>query len=605
MVLIAVVINNLPGGFPFSLFSYNREFLCAVVTFIGLFWGLCSFRTYISRKYGCLPDRWRLFLTFIESRALLLLSIFVVVLILWLGLVIYKNPYQSSYNHGNGAYYAHVLHNICNGLGPEHTTKYLTHRLQNNPYFFASTFSLSPQILPLFVLSPLYWLYPYPPMHVFAMVIVVVLFGSFGVYLAIRAIGGTKTTALFGAVGYCLIPWVELPVLFHGSFDNLGFAVYPYVFAFLFSKRWRLFYVSLIFLAAINIAYAYAVVGLGIVAAVFFKARRQGIIAILIGLIMIWWEMALVGASIRGIWNEQKAPPGFFSQFVLSRDIKSLIKPVLFHIVFIFNLLMTVAFLPLLEIRMRKKWNWQIVGLLFFALIGAAMGLFRSYGWHFHRNPNMVVPIYLSAFIAYINFYKITRASGQSSAVDRRRHVFLAFLLFSSITSLTLWYTTHFPWSGLRHVVNKPRENISRISSLNVLRENSDNEKFKHILATVKKFVPGDASIAYRIEAGLQAFITNRQKAWHIGEHPEGVEYYIVQTKKINYIDINLPPLEEHLKRLENENETFILLYKDDMLVIYKNLHPRPIPRLETILGWDILFKAVIPHNCNNNIPKR
>lgn len=603
--MIAVVINNLPGWFPFSLFSYNREFLCAVVTFIGLFWGLCSFRTYISRKYGCLPDRLRLFLTFIESRALLLLSIFVVVLLLWLGLVIFKNPYQSSYNHGNGAYYAHVLHNICNGLGPEHTTKYLTHRLQNNPYFFASTFSLSPQILPLFVLSPLYWLYPYPPMHVFAMVIVVVLFGSFGVYIAIRAIGGTKTTALLGAAGYCLIPWVELPIHFHGSFDNLGFAVYPYVFAFLFTKRWRLFYISLFLLALINIAYAYATVGIGIMVALFFKARKQGIIAVLLGFIFIWWEMALVNTSISCIWNNQTNPSGFLTQFVLSRDIKSLIKPVLFHIVFICNLLMTVAFLPLLGIRMRKKWNWQIVGLLFFALIGAAMGLFRSYGWHFHRNPNMVVPIYLSAFMAYICIRRINETAEQSCGISKGKHVLIGFLLISSITSLTLWYTTHFPWSGLRHVVNKPRENISRISSLNVLRENPDNEKFKHILATVKKFVPDNASIAYRIEAGLQAFITNRQKAWHIGEHPEGVEYYIAQTRKIKYIDINLPPLKEHLERLEKEKGNFKLLYKDDILVIYENLHPQPIPRLESVLGWDILFKAVIPRNCNNSIPKR
>jgi len=546
-----------------------------------------------------------MFLVFIENRSLLLLSVFIVLLLSWLWLVIFRNPYKASYNHGNGAYFAHVLHNICNGLGPEHTTKYLTHRMQNNPYFFASTFSLSPQILSLFVLSPLYWLYPYPPMHVFAMVIVVVLFGSFGVYLAVRALGGTNTTALLGAVGYCLIPWVELPIHFHGSFDNLGFAVFPYVFAFLFSKRWRLFYISLLLLALINIAYAYATVGIGVMVALFFKARRQGIIAVLIGFIVIWWEMALVNTSIRGIWNEQTAPPGFFAQFVLSRDIKSLIKPVLFHIVFIFNLLMIVSFIPLLGIRVQKKWNWPIIGLLFFSLIGAAMGLFRSYGWHFHRNSNMVVPIYLSAFMAYISIRRINETVGQSSTVNKGKDVVLSFLLFSSIASLTLWYTEHLPWSGLRYFVNKPRNNISRISSLNVLRGNPDNEKFNHILATIKKYVPGDASIAYRIEAGLQAFITNRQKAWHIGEHPEGVEYYIVQTKKINYIDINLPLLEEHLKRLENENETFILLYKDDMLVIYKNLHPRPIPRLESILGWDILFKAVIPRNCNNNVPKR
>lgn len=575
------------------MFSQNRRILCAVVTFIGLFWILRSLETYISKKYDCLPEKCRSLLIFIENKALLLLTFFIIVLLLWLGLAVFKNPYKPEYNHGNGAYFAHVLHNICTGIGPEHTTKYLTHRLQNNPYFFASTFPLSPQILPLFVLSPLYWLYPYPPMHVFAMVIVVISFGSFGIYLAIRALEGTKTTALLGAVGYCIIPWVELPIHFLGSFDNLGFAVYPYVFAFLFSRKWKSFYISLVLLATINIAYAYAVVGLGAVVAVFFKARKQGVIAILIGCTVMCWQMALVGAGLKGIWNEPKVPPGFFTQFVLSRDIKSLIKPALFHIVFIFNLLMTVSFIPLLGINTQKKWNWSIVGLLFFSFFGAAMGLFRSYGWTFHRNSNMVVPIYLSTFIAYIQFYKVSKTS-EHNTVTTQRHIIFAFLLFSGITSTTLWFTEHLPWSGIGHLINKPHNNISRLSSVNVLRENPNNKEFNRIIETINKFVPENAAIAYRIEAGLQAFITNRQKNWHIGEHPEGVEYYIVQTKKIRYIDVNLPPLQEHIYRLENETENFELLYIDNVLRIYKNLHPKPIPRLENILGWDILLKSLV-----------
>ena len=466
--------------------------------------------------------------------------------------------------------------------------------MQNNPYFFASTFSLSPQILPLIVLSPLYRLHPYPPMHVFSMVIVVISFGSFGVYLAVRTLGGTKPTALLAAFGYCLIPWVELPIHFHGSFDNLGFAVYPYVFAFLFSRKWMLFYISLLLLAMINIAYAYASMGLGIVVAVFFKARKQGIIAILIGFIIACWQMALVNTSLIGIQNTQIPQSGFLAQFVLSRNIKSLVKPALFHIVFIINMLMTVSFIPLFGTRLQKKWNWPIIGLLFFSLIGAAMGLFRSYGWYFHRNSTMFVPIYLSAFIAYIHFYKTAEISGKTK-LGVNKHIILAFLLLSSVTSLTLWFTEHMPWSGLRYLVCKSPNNVSRLSSLNILKENPDNKEYNHILDTVNKFVPDNAAIAYRIEAGLQAFLTNRQKAWHIGEHPEGVEYYIVQTKKIRYIDINLPPLQEHIHRLENETENFKLLYKDNILTIYKNLHPKSIPRLESVLGWDILLKSIVP----------
>ena len=104
--------------------------------------------------------------------------------------------------------------------------------------------------------------------------------------------------------------------------------------------------------------------------------------------------------------------------------------------------------------------------------------------------------------------------------------------------------------------------------------------------------------MAYRIDAGIQAYITNRQKAWYLGYHPDGVEYYFIQTKEVIQIDQNLPPWKEYLAQVENDRNNR-LLYKDEGLVIYKNTNPQPIPRLESVLGWDVLLRALLPGKCS------
>jgi len=86
-------------------------------------------------------------------------------------------------------------------------------------------------------------------------------------------------------------------------------------------------------------------------------------------------------------------------------------------------------------------------------------------------------------------------------------------------------------------------------------------------------------------------FCSNRQKAWQVGFHPDGVEYFIIQTVPIDHIMNDYPDWQQHLQRIENNND-FHLLYKDDIVVIYQNLKPSAIPRSEKILGWDILLRT-------------
>lgn len=585
--IILFVILLMLSYFVHRWFSIKSISLIGVmITFLTMFWILYLCKDYIQIKWIFIFDKCHPFRLFIESKAVFILIIFILIVICWFGLDIFMNPYLYEYNHGNGAYCSQVLHNLCSGLGPEHTVKYdAVLFFQSNPYYYASAFSAVPHILPLILLPPLYCLYPYPPMHVFAVVILVIAFGSFGIYLAVRSLKGSKTMALMAAIGFCLLPWVEKPIFMHGHFDVISYAVYPFVFAALFARRWLLFYVSVFLLSTINMPYTYSTMAIGLMIAIFFKAPRQGLIAVVIGFIVMLWDKEIIRESLRGIFDLSMQSSGTLMQLLMVMNFSSFIKAALFHVGYIFLLLMTVSFLPLLGIRRDKDWDWPIIGMLLFAVIGAFMGLFRSYDLASHRNANMVVPIYLSAFMVLTDMCRTKLLARDGDKSLKNNIVLISFLLFSGIASVTFWFSNHYPWAVI---------NGKGILSVNYIKSSPIKAQYNHILAKMREFIPDDASVAYRIDAGIQAYITNRQKSWYLGLHPEGVEYYFIQTKEVVYIDVNLPPWQEYLTKVEGDKNNK-LLYKDDRLVIYKNLNPQPIPRLESVLGLDIPLKALVP----------
>jgi len=504
-------------------------------------------------------------------------------------MVIFMNTYLYEYNHGNGAYFSQLLYNLCNGIGPENTVKYNgALYFHANPFFYASAFSIVPQILSSLVFYPLYWLYPNPPMHVFAVVILIISLGSFGIYLAVRALNGSKTMALMAAMGFCLLPWVERSILMYGQFDLISYAIYPYVFASLFARRWMLFYIAVFLLAMINMPFTYSVIALGVMVTVFFRFPKQGIITAVIGLLIMLWDQAIIRESLRGIWNLSSQPTGTMMQIFLNLKEMLFIKAALHHIIYVFLLLLTVAFVPLLGIRKNKRWSWPLIGVLLFAMVGVVMGLFRSYDIASHRNANIVVPIYLSVFMVLSGIFQ-SDICEKALENNKREKILIIFLLFAGISSATLSFSKHYPWAGM----------ISRETTLfNYAKTTPTKSRYEHILRKMREFVPDNASVAYRIDAGIQAYITNRQKAWYLGYHPDGVEYYFIQTREVVYIDPNLPPWQDYLRMVENDKKNK-LLYKEDGLVIYENLNPKPIPRLESVLGWGVLFRALIPERHN------
>lgn len=591
LLIITFCINLAPlfKGVPFKL-GNRLQFLGLMFTLNVAFWGAY-------KLYNRIPAIGKKRFEFIENHPLALLLIFIVLALSWLCFVIFRNPYLYSYNHGDGAAFTQYLHNICRGVGPE-TSLYsnLEGGPANNPYFYVSLFATGLCLLPLFLLAPLYWLYPYPPMHVFAVVIIVIFFGSLGMYLAIRAMGGSKTLSLLGAIGYCILPMVEYPILYKGYFSNLGFAVYPYIFAFLFSRKWTFFYISSLLLSLIGLAYVYSVIALGVITAIFFRARRQAVVICLIGIVMMILNKVVFLQSIKGIWTGGMSSTDFFIKHTLNCDIGSLLLPLIFNSFYVLMLLMAVYFIPLFGIRRKKIWNWPIVGMLSFALIGCAMGIFRGHGWIFHRNNNIVVPIYLAAFMAYINIAKAGQNSKDRAGMDPRKSVFFGFLLFSGIVSASLWLTLYYPWRiEFKHRSAPAVYSLgSNHSSASVLRISPNKKKLEDLLRKINEFVPDDASIAFRVDAGLEAFLANRQKVWRLGSNPDGVEYYIVQTKAINEIADNYPSWQESVEKIEH-NVNIRLLYKDEAIVIYKDTKPVKIPRLESVLGWKVLFKSPSP----------
>jgi len=370
-------------------------------------------------------------------------------------------------------------------------------------------------------------------MHVFAVVLLVFSFGALGAYLAIRAMNGSKVLALMGAIGYCLLPWVTMPVFFAGAFDNLGFVIYPYVIMAIFARRWTLYYLFITLLCLINIPYAYLAMAIGLVTALFFKAKTQGFAAILIGLIVTVFDIILVRKSLSGIYTA--AMPGYhklLSCMVLNHE--PLLRAIAYHFSYTTELFFTVAFLPFTCIYAFKRWNLSMLGLLALAGAGCFLGIFRSYYWFNHRAAGMVVPIYLSGFFAYIF---IKNRDFYIKRFKVKAHVLAGIALFAAVTSVIFWFSWQYPWAQARHLIRSNNfSNISGIGKVYILRQSPNNERFSFVLSKAREFIPPKASVVYRVDSGIEAFFANRQMAWQAGNHPDGAEYYIIQLKAIEFI---------------------------------------------------------------------
>lgn len=527
---------------------------------------------------------------FVEKHAFLLLAGFIAIHLLWSGLVIFLNPFEWGYNHGDAVFTSQTLWNLADGLRPENSYFTFATGLANevDPRYcstdgYVSIFTLFQNWLPMLILTPLYAVHPYPPMHVFAPLIVVVLIGVPGMFWAVRAAGGSRTLALLGAAGYVLLPQVEVLLFFKGYSDILALAVMPWIFATLFARKWWAFYVTSLCLAAISYPYTYTVMIIGAATAVFFRAAPQGAIAFLIGFFMMKWDSAVFTTSVLPYYKDASAIPSFFKYFVLNQTIGSLIIPFKTNINYVGAILQAGAFLPILALRQNQKWNFSLAGLLVIAGVSFVPMLFRSVGWEVARNSNFIVPLYICGFKAFIDITGTCESqSSHNNGFGSQKVVASICLLCTLISMIFLGndyrapspLASHYPWGTNAKL--KPTElTMKQWEALN---------QFEH-------YVPSNAQLAFRAEGNYDALLTNRQHSWHIGREPDGVRYYAFVGNMTKWAG------SEQLIEKMRQGNSFKLVYENSSvpvpMVVFENLNARPIPRDENLLGWGVLLGAL------------
>ncbi|MBF0405031.1 hypothetical protein [Candidatus Magnetominusculus xianensis] len=463
------------------------------------------------------------------------------------------------------------------------------HFTADNPYYYVSIFANGPYFLPMLILPLLYLLHPSSPMHMYAIVIVVFTIGAPGIYLTIRILKGSKAMSLIGAMGYCILPQMEHTVFHFGQTEAISYAFIPYVFASLFAKKWKLFYLSVFLISLISIPYTYVAMIIGVTVAVLFKAPLQGGISFLISVLTNFYSSSVMKQSLCGISSDYNS----FS--ILKKSVIDYVGggnafykiELLDQAVYMYITLITIAFLPVFGIRKQGKWNYHIIGLIIISFGDAFINTFRLTGWYSHRTAGWVIPLYLAAFMVCTD-----KSEGElSNTVKPQFYQIAKMILFASVISMTLWTTLRYPWVGLNsflktgisHKMNDSRNVATVLTPLN------NTVEIRKYLDVINSIVPQNVSVAYLENIGLANYLVNRKDAWEMDYgFPDGVEYYV-----ISYINTNAKRkahgVNEKIEELK-QGKNSELLFNHPYLEIYKNKNPKPIPRLETALQWDILL---------------
>jgi hypothetical protein len=529
----------------------------------------------------------KIFSIFIERHAHLLLFFFILTHLAWSGFVIFLNPFEWGYNHGDAVFSSQTLWNLVDGFRPENSYFTFPDGVPEgaDPRYtmnagYVNLFSLHQPWLSILVLPWIYAVYPFPPMHLFAPFLLIVGAGLPGMFRAVRASGGSKTLALLAAVGYILLPHVEILIFFKGYFDVLALGVMPWVFAALFARKWWLFYVASLCLAAVSYPYTYTVMIIGTAAALFFRATLQGIIVFLIGFFMMKWDSAVFIASVLPYYKEIEAIPSFFESYILNRTVGSLIGPFKIYISYIGSMLLAGGFLPLLGLYRNSKWNFEVAGLLVIAGIGLVPLLFRSVGWEVARNSTLIVPLYLCAFKTFIDIGGNQEEAKQLSfSRNSSAKVMVTICLLCSMVSIILIgndyqapspLASHYPWG--ENAKLKPTE-LTR--------------KQWEVVEQFGRTIPHDAQLAFRAEGNFEALMANRKHGWHIGREPKGVQYHAFVGELTG---TGSEKLIENMRR----NEVFKPVYEGSSvpMVIFENQNAHPVPRNENLLGWGVLLRG-------------
>lgn len=562
--------------------SYQSFVVVGVVSTLGV---LLGWRDYFG--YGCFAG----LLRWVERYSIPLLVLWGAMYLTWCGLVVFANPYRYDLNQGDAMVVTQILSNLVDGFRPEYSVFTLNAPIGagEDPRFpaaygYVSAFTLLQSWLPLALLTPLYAIFPYPPMHVFAVQICIIAIGLPGMYWAVRKAGGSTTFALFATIGYSLLPQVGTQLFFHAYMEPMGLALLPWLFGALLSRKWMLMCFFAVLTALISFPFTQFVIIVGLATLIFFRAIVPGLVIMMIGWVIMKVDSAIIASALSPYYATSADIPSLFKHYVLDRTIGSFRGVVETNIWYIFSIFQTIAFLPLFALWQKGRWNKSILGFFFILCLAFGASLFRSYGWEFQRNSFFIVPIYMMAIVAYLALQRQPDADQyDKEGVTNPPTVtlFMAGLLVAIFWGNPHNYpstiASHFPWG----------------KGVTIFAD-EETQKWKQTLQKLDEIVPKTAPIAWRANSDIDGIMTNRQHSWWMGKHPEGVKYYAFigeapnNSEKAEWITL--------MAKLKND-KNFRVIYDENPgkpMLVFENMLAYSVPRKEEWLGWSVLQPSKI-----------
>jgi uncharacterized membrane protein len=440
---------------------------------------------------------------------------------------------------------------------------------------YVSAFTLVQSWLPLILMTPLYAVHPYPPMHIFALQIIFVVIGFPGVYWASKKLGATRNMALVIVILFSLLPQVDSQIFFKSYLEQIGIAFLPWFFGAIYTKNWKLTYFFGILLCLISIPYSQFIVICGISLVIFYRARLQGLALVITGLIFVKINSVLLNNLVSPYYALGDTPPLTVTQrYVLNRTIESLIPAAEHQIFYVLALLCALPFIGTLYYPLGLKWRRYLM-LLGSILFGTfLMSLFRTYGWEHQRNALFLIPILFMALASYIHILKYFK-----KYFPRNEFIISCIFLAGLLSSIYIGtpygkespLASHFPWHA-RGAIAKSKDTLEWIKT------------FKELNLVISQ----DSAIAYYASPNIEALLNNRRNSWPMQNAPDGVEYYIFIGNPESENDALKWDAAKIKMERSNDYINAISKKQGQPLVIFKNLRAHSIAREESLLGWSV-----------------
>ena len=566
-----------------ALLVLNNRLLQPVCIMLGSASTILLFRRFRKWRLESLLLKW------LDKNAIYILFIYIATLLTWYGLVLWANPYRYEINNGDAAFTTQTLYNFVNGFLPENSVftmngQWTTNddvRYVPNGIGYVSVFSLHQYISPWLFTTPLYALYPEPPMHIWAIQIVTLSLGIPGIFWTCRQIGNSRLFALACAIAFSLLPQVETQIWFQGYFDPIALGFMPWVFGSLFGRRWICLGISALMLALISLPFSYFVIIFGIICSIFYRATVPGIMVALIGWCVMRFDTSLFLTAYQLAQGSTDHLPNFFHKYVLDRTFESFVDPFCANATYVISMLFFVGFLPFAVTCAKKQIDLASLGFLAILATAFSLMMLRSTGWEANRNALFITPIFIMSVYSCTN---VTNQCLNNTLMSQEFKRSCRELLLSSLGAGIIFYhpykegplASHLPWGGNGTILTS-----------------RETHAWDETILILNKYVPRDAPIVWDSAPEIVAVLANRQHNWHCGRAPKNIKYFVSVGEPRNGNERDL-------------RDTAILAWRNDpsarvlyegnpgqRLLIFERSNSTLPYRHEDQLGWNIVTSAL------------